>query len=346
VCELLAVSSSRPTGIHVSLRELARHGGLSGPHRDGWGVACYEDGEARVFREAEPACGSALLRFLRERRLASDLFVCHIRQATQGRRGLRNTQPYARELGGRLHVFAHNGNLELRDGALRTGRFRPIGETDSERAFCHLLGELDELWLGAEGPPPLAARFEIVSRFAAAVRALGPANFVYCDGQALFAHSDVRRHAAGEEVRAPGLHALWRNFVAESPAPAPFGLEHEPEQRAVLVASVPLGREGWIPLPRGELIVVVGGHLAAATPGVSAKVEAEPVVRPAPVSALPASMKTLTRAESSRGPSTMLGSRVGNPPPISPALDGAGCVGPPRHPSRDRIVGAPCRRRR
>jgi glutamine amidotransferase len=167
-----------------------------------------------------------------------------------------------------LHVFAHNGNLRLDEGAWRSGRFRPIGETDSERSFCYLLGELESLWLGASGIPELKARFEVVRRFAAVARSLGPANFVYCDGHALFAHSDVRRHAPGEELRAPGLHALWRNFVSEAQEPAPFGLEAKPAQREVLVASEPLGREGWIPLPRGELIAVVDGHLAIASSGV------------------------------------------------------------------------------
>lgn len=267
MCELLAVSSSRASGIHVSLREFARHGGLSAPNRDGWGIACYDAGEAHVFREAAPACSSPLLHFLEARDLASDLFVCHIRQATQGGRALRNTQPYSRELGGRMHVFAHNGHLQAGDGVLPTGRFRPVGETDSERSFCHLLYELEDLWLDAGGIPPLAARFEIVCRFAALARALGPANFVYCDGEALFAHGDVRRHDGEARPRAPGLYALWRNFFAESQGPAPLGLDVEPEQRAVLVASEPLGREGWIPLGRGEVIAVRGGQLAAASPG-------------------------------------------------------------------------------
>jgi hypothetical protein len=100
----------------------------------------------------------------------------------------------------------------------------------------------------------------------------------------LFAHSDVRRHTGETEIRPPGLYALWRNFVAESAAPAPFGLDLEPEQRAVLVASEPLGREGWIPLPRGELIAVVDGRLEAATSGI--RLPAAPLT-PASRSGLP-----------------------------------------------------------
>jgi predicted glutamine amidotransferase len=55
---------------------------------------------------------------------------------------MKNCQPFVRELGGRVHVFAHNGDLDI--GALRAklplGGFRPVGDTDSEYAFCALLG--------------------------------------------------------------------------------------------------------------------------------------------------------------------------------------------------------------
>jgi len=46
-----------------------------------------------------------------------------------------------RELWGRYWVFAHNG--DLKDYAPRLhGNFRPVGDADSERAFCWLMQEL------------------------------------------------------------------------------------------------------------------------------------------------------------------------------------------------------------
>jgi glutamine amidotransferase len=269
MCELLAVSSRRPTTINVSLVEFARHGGLVGPHRDGWGLACYDDGEVRVIREPEPASSSAWLRFFREQRLRSNLFVCHIRHATQGAPALKNTQPYVRELGGRTHVFVHNGDLPLGDGRhVPLGRFRPVGQTDSELIFCHLLSRMERLWLASGGVPPIEARLAVVHEFAAFARAIGPSNFVYCDGEAFFAHGDVRRHDGETGTRPPGLHALWRNFVSESDPLNAFGLQFEPDQQAVLVASAPLTREKWIPLPRGEILAISGGRLVAGLHGI------------------------------------------------------------------------------
>lgn len=57
---------------------------------------------------------------------------------------------------------------------------RPVGESDSERAFCALLGRLAALWRGAA--PSVEARLAEVRRFAADLRGLGPANFLYSDG--------------------------------------------------------------------------------------------------------------------------------------------------------------------
>jgi predicted glutamine amidotransferase len=75
--------------------------------------------------------------------------IAHIRHATQGAVSLANTQPFVRELRGRVHVFAHNGAVGALPASARGncggGRFQPIGETDSEVAFCQFLGRLAEL---------------------------------------------------------------------------------------------------------------------------------------------------------------------------------------------------------
>jgi len=73
--------------------------------------------------------------------IKSDNIIAHIRKATQGRVALENTHPFVRELWGRYWVFAHNGDLKNFNPRLHAA-FRPVGETDSERAFCWLMQEL------------------------------------------------------------------------------------------------------------------------------------------------------------------------------------------------------------
>jgi len=263
MCEIFALSSLYPSRVDVCLHEIARHGGAPGGHADGWGLALFDRGDVRVLREPRAADGSPWVRLMEHEAPESPLVIGHIRRATQGEVRLANTQPFARELGGRMHAFAHNGDLR---GELPLGRFRPVGETDSERAFCHLLHELERPWLDDGAVPALAARVSVLRRFADRVSALGPSNFVYCDGRTLFAHGDVRRNPGETEVRATGLHALWRNFVVEDARAGPRGLCLPPggrAERSVLLASVPLTAENWIALPRGRLLAVEDGRLVA-----------------------------------------------------------------------------------
>ena len=263
MCELFALSARHPTTVSLSLEELARHGGETGPHRDGWGVGFMQDGDALVVREPEAASESRHLEFLKGHEMRSSVVMAHIRKATQGPRLLRNTQPFARELGGRMHLFAHNGMLPAieSDPRFPTRRFRRVGDTDSEHAFCALLERMAPLW--EEGVPTLEARLAQVTTFAAELRTLGPANFLYADGDALFAHGHRRRDDTGE-IRPPGLHVLCRRCTARSDGVQVPGLrlEHEHEQQVALVASVPLTKEPWVALGEGEIAVLREGRLA------------------------------------------------------------------------------------
>lgn len=268
MCELFAMSIGSPTNVHYSLEEFARHGGLSGPHRDGWGIAYYLDGDVRLVKEAEPASDSACIRFLQDRPFSSTLVVSHIRRATRGARTHRNCQPFVRELGGSMHVFAHNGNLDWArlTAHLPLGAYRPVGETDSEYAFCALLQRLLALWLATDNIPALEDRLAIVSSFAATIREFGPANFLYADGDALFVHGHKRMQ--GETcIRPPGLHVLHRRCAhSEAALDAPGLTIESPEdaQHVAIFASVPLTPDpGWQALDEGELLVVRHGRVVA-----------------------------------------------------------------------------------
>src|SRR3970040_386769 len=109
MCELFAMSARHASTVSLSLEEFSRHGGLAGPHKDGWGIAWYEGADVRLVKEASGASDRACIRFIQDHPFRSTLVVSHIRKATQGSVSLANTQPFTRELGGRVHVFAHNG---------------------------------------------------------------------------------------------------------------------------------------------------------------------------------------------------------------------------------------------
>jgi predicted glutamine amidotransferase len=280
VCELLALSSSRPARLTFSLHTLAARGGLMGRSHDGWGVAFYEEHDVALFREPRPAADSALVNFLETRGPATGLAISHIRHATRGEASLANTQPFVRPLGGRSHVFAHNGDLPAIEGAVPTDRAacRPVGQTDSELAFCALLARLSALWLDL-APPPLGSWLSVLARFAAELRALGPANFRYADGDALFAHGDRRLQHNGR-AEPPGLWIRQRRCPPDTAA-ADHGAGVVVNTDGASVAwltSVPLTDDPWQPLDRGELVAIRGGRIltgdsAASAPAATARVD-------------------------------------------------------------------------
>lgn len=269
MCELFAMSSRNPTMVGFSLERLVRRGGAEGPHRDGWGVAFFAGNDASLLREPNAASDSALARCIEHNTLPSELVISHIRLATRGERALRNTQPFARELGGRTHVFAHNGELDgLRpEVGSSSHRFRPVGETDSEAAFCQLLMRLAPLWDQTLGVPALSARLDRVTEFAAAIRPFGPANFLYADSDALFVHAHQRTQPDGN-MGPPGLYVLERNCWEGMPDMAGSGITLSAVQQALtLVATVPLTDESWRPMAEGEVLAIAAGRIVDRRPG-------------------------------------------------------------------------------
>lgn len=266
MCELLAMSSSQPARLTFSLQALAARGGAAGTMHDGWGVAFFQGDDVALFREPAAASDSALVRYLETQGPCTNLAISHIRHATRGTVQLSNTQPFLRELGGRTHVFAHNGDLPGIEGsaAFALGSHRPVGQTDSEQAFCALLARLRPLWEAAS-PPSLAARLSLLTAFASDLRALGPANFLYADGDALIAHGHRRLQRASARAEPPGLWMLQRHCPPSDAAPDHHGALSidRTVQAVVLIASVPLTDEAWRPLAEGELLAVRAGEVLA-----------------------------------------------------------------------------------
>ncbi len=274
MCELFAMSSTVPATVNYSLEQFARHGGDTRGNKDGWGISYFEGDEVRLIKDPAPAADSPWVRFVAERMLESHCVIAHVRWATRGQPKLENTHPFEREMAGRRHVFAHNGTLEDVADRLpfQSSHFRPVGDTDSEHAFCVLLQRLETLWRPGTDLPDLEARLERVAEFAADARRLGQANFLYSDGDALFAHGHRRRYEENgriTEPKAPGLNFRYRQCAQEGEELACDGLSvrvpsegqgNASRQEIVLLASVPLTDEGWTPIPEGTVIAFRGGR--------------------------------------------------------------------------------------
>ncbi len=234
MCELFAMSSRGPATVTLSLSILAEHGGKTALHKDGWGIAFYDEEDARILKDTTCASRSKWVKFVEQQELRSTLVISHIRLATDGAIAIKNTQPFGREMGGRMHVFAHNGHVPgIKSlGRFRNDSFRPIGDTDSEIAFCALLERIKPLWHDRDMAPGVQPRLDVVADFASDLGQFGPANFLYCDGEVLFAETS-------------GVSVI------------------SPDQHVILVASVPLTTEAWEPFREGEVVAIANGKVAA-----------------------------------------------------------------------------------
>lgn len=269
MCELLGLSSTTKTTINLSLATLAQRGENPHMHGDGWGVAFYDEKDVRLIKDAGPAKNSPWVSFITSQDIESHDIIAHIRKSTIGDTHYSNTHPFTRELYGVVHCFAHNGTLPniFSDQRFSSRDYFPVGNTDSEYAFCHLMDLMQELWDRFEGAPPLETRLQTVQNFAEEMMQLGPANFLYCDGDAMFAHGDIRLDPLTNKVSWPGLYYLQRKSTLQQGEidAEESGITIQSEPGIItLFASVPLNQENWIPLQRSEVVVVSKGQIQIA----------------------------------------------------------------------------------
>lgn len=249
-----------PTDIVFSFSGLSSRGGKHGPHADGWGLALYDGKVARVFLEPTAAANSPLARFVREHPIKTLLAVAHVRQKTRGEVSLANTHPFSRELWGRHFVFAHNGKVR-RAADLKLGRFKPIGGTDSEHAFCALMGRLEHDF--KDYPRSSTDFAAAVAHHAGFVAKKGKGNFnmLLGDGRHLFARCATNLHYIIR--KAPFKKAT----LADEDLAVDFAEVTTPNDRVAVVATMPLTRdEAWTKGEPDTMWTFRQGRLMATVP--------------------------------------------------------------------------------
>jgi predicted glutamine amidotransferase len=257
MCELLGMECNVPTDIVFSFTALTMRGGRTAPHSDGWGLALYQGRFARLFLEPTPACDSSLARHVRDHPIRTLLAVAHVRKRTVGAPGLENTHPFKRVLWGRDWIFAHNGTLPaVKDKPVHD--FTPVGETDSEHAFCWILSELRAAFPGGYPTDPQAL-WQAVAQLGGRLGAAGTCNFLLADGQHLYARCATKLCYVIRQ--APFGRATLRDAEVQ----VDFTALTTPEDRVVVVATEPLTRdETWTAGAPGDLWVFRDGRLQAA----------------------------------------------------------------------------------
>ena len=236
MCELLGMSFNKPAPPGFFLDTFWKH---SKVHSDGWGLAFYQDKAAQVIKEPIKALSSGLASYLATySAMRSNLFLAHIRHSSGTAHIYKNTHPFHRELEGKDYVFAHNGILK--DYSFSFASTKPIGETDSESAFCYLLGKISKRKINKWSKND----FQWLLAELKKVNSYGIFNCLFSDGEYLFCY----RGRPDRRQKKPDRDLNYLRYT-----------------NGVIVATKSLTKGTWIPFLHGQLMIFKSGKVVFST---------------------------------------------------------------------------------
>jgi len=251
MCQLLGMNCNVPTDICFSFEGFCARGGRTDEHRDGWGIAFFEGLGCRIFLDAKPSINSPVAELVRRYPIHSTNVIAHIRKATQGKVALENCHPFQRELWGHYWVFAHNGNL-LNFQLESPGFYQPVGNTDSEKAFCLILETLRQSF--PQGKAPLAELYSVLKEISLTLASKGTFNYLLSNGEYFFAHCSTQLCYIVRQAPFAAAHLIDEDLSVD------FQELTQPSDRVAVIATTPLtDNEVWTQILPGELLVFQDG---------------------------------------------------------------------------------------
>ncbi|MDO4433298.1 MAG: class II glutamine amidotransferase [Alysiella sp.] len=250
MCQLLGMNCNTPTDIVFSFEGFRKRGGLTDHHTDGFGIGFFEERGLRLFLDDKPSIESPIADLVRTYQIKSKNVIAHIRKATQGRTTLENTHPFQRELWGQYWLFAHNGNL--RGFTPHIGQYyRPVGNTDSEWAFCFIL---EQLRLHFTEKPSHEVLFDVINELCCKLREYGLFNMILSNGEVMFAHASTLLYYTIRQAPFGEAHLIDDNVAID------FAQITTPNDRVAVIATLPLTHnEQWTQLACNELLMFEDG---------------------------------------------------------------------------------------
>ncbi len=247
MCQLLGMNCNTPTDIVFSFSGFAAR---ATEHADGFGIAFFEGRGLRHFVDHLSAEVSPVAALIQRYPIQSKQVIAHIRKATQGRVALENCHPFVRELWGHYWVFAHNGNLVDFHPRLHAA-FHPVGDTDSERAFCWLMQELAK---SHAAMPTVEELTRTLSELMPQVARHGTFNCLLSQGDALWAHCSTHLHHLVRQ------HPFGEARLQDQDVAVNFAELAQVDDRVAIVATQPLTlNEPWVAMVPGQLLAFRGG---------------------------------------------------------------------------------------
>jgi predicted glutamine amidotransferase len=253
MCQLLGMNCNVPTDICFSFTGFQARGGLTDHHTDGWGITFFEGKGVRQFLDPNASAESAVADFIRTYPIKSKNVIAHIRKASYGEVKLENTHPFVREIWGQYWSFAHNGDLHNFSPDL-DGKFLPVGNTDSENAFCFILQELKNEF--GETCPDFTKLGKKLQELTLKLATFGSCNFLLSNGDFMFAHCSTK--LASIIRKAPFTVANLK----DQDVTVDFSSLTTSKDRVAVIATNPLTEnEAWLVHPAGTLLLFKDGEI-------------------------------------------------------------------------------------
>lgn len=253
MCQLLGMNCNVPTDICFSFTGFQARGGLTDVHTDGWGIVFFEGKGIRQFLDPNASANSPVADFVRTYPIKSKNVIAHIRKATQGETRLENTHPFVREMWGQYWSFAHNGDLKNFAPSL-TGAFRPVGNTDSEKAFCYILQELKQTF--GESIPSKEKLADKIFELTLKLASFGVFNFLLSNGEFMIAHCSTKLASIVRKAPFTVAHLKDQDVAVD------FSAVTTSHDRVAVIATNPLTEnETWVVHEPGTLLLFAEGEV-------------------------------------------------------------------------------------
>ena len=234
---------------------------LYGTHPLGWGIAWYpNDNQAAIVKKDPVARGTNVqMEALADwNNFRSTVFFCKAKGAASGYTH-HETQPFSRSFAGQDWLFMHNGDLDrarLAQMHLDKSRFlEPVGKTDSELAFCYLLGKVMETEARKLSDVPN----ELLLSWFESLDALGSADMCISDGITLACFYGTQ-----------SARKLYYTRLAPPDHPTQFGSDsmsmslddpRDTYRTALVISSSGFDAGSWLPMLPGQLLIARRGTI-------------------------------------------------------------------------------------
>jgi transglutaminase-like putative cysteine protease/predicted glutamine amidotransferase len=235
--------------------------GQIGDHTLGWGLAWFpKDTNAAIVTKDPSAKDANSLKGAIDdwENFRSTVFFCKVRGAASGYTHLE-TQPFSRSFAGQDWVFMHNGNLDkARLQELHRNRnifLEPLGRTDSELAFCFLLGKIQDY--GARTIAEID--HSILAAWFSQLDDLGSADMVLSDGISVVAFYGTNSESGLYYKRIGPPHSN-EGFANDFSA---FAITNPRDtfRTALVVSSTKFEEGNWTAFEKGQLIISRRGSI-------------------------------------------------------------------------------------